>query len=64
VLEEQGLRGSLDFASVHLLKDLVAMAYANPQLGADSLATLQAGRPVPAVRGPSSPPAPGWNRHF
>jgi glucokinase len=47
VLEEEGLRGSLDLASVHLLNDLVAMAYAIPHLGADSLATLQAGCPVP-----------------
>ena len=47
VLEEEALRESLDLASVRLLNDLVAMAYAIPHLGPESLLTLQEGRPVP-----------------
>jgi glucokinase len=57
VLEEQGLRETLGVASVHLLNDLVAMAYAMPHLGPESLATLQAGRPV--ADGPRAVVAPG-----
>jgi glucokinase len=57
VLEEQGLREALGVASVHLLNDLVAMAYAIPHLGPESLVTLQAGRPV--AEGPRAVVAPG-----
>jgi glucokinase len=46
VVEEDALRPALDLDSVQLVNDLVAKAYAIPHLGPDSLATLQAGRPV------------------
>jgi len=45
-LDENALAGSLGLRSVRLLNDLVAMAYAIPELGPESLWSLQSGRPV------------------
>jgi glucokinase len=64
VLEEEGLRVSLDLASVRLVNDLVAMAYAIPHLGAESLVTLQAGRPVPGGARAVVAPGTGLGQAF
>jgi glucokinase len=46
-LEDHGLARSLGVASVRLVNDLVAMAYAIPHLTTESVVTLQAGRAAP-----------------
>jgi glucokinase len=46
-LEQDALARALDLRAVRLVNDLVAMAHVIPELGPESLETLQQGRPVP-----------------
>jgi glucokinase len=57
VLDEDELRETFSLGSVRLLNDLVALAYAVPQLPPDALCTLQRAEPEP--RGAIAVVAPG-----
>jgi glucokinase len=56
-VEEGELARAFGIGSIRLLNDLVALAYGVPQLGADAIRTLNAGRPQ--ARGPIAVVAPG-----
>jgi glucokinase len=56
-LDAEDLRAAFGFASVHLVNDLQATAYAVAHLSSESIHTLQSGRPLP--RGARAVLAPG-----